>query len=148
MSEQQVISKLMSILTEFAAEVETGTEVEEGDHPYDRSDRLINESGWATFRDAIIEIMEDEEYARLWEATINLVYSGMPDEDVLEDSNYFIALMYACLQRHPGENYHQYENTVWSVVIRLKKVGYNSDYDPLQDPQIKPIYESILSRSN
>jgi hypothetical protein len=28
------------------------------------------------------------------------------------------------------------DNLVWSIISKLKGVGYQSDYDPLQDPDV------------
>jgi hypothetical protein len=136
--------KLIPILEKFAHEAETGNEV--GESPLDLSSQLISNTGWIPVRDAVLEILEDRVSPELREGAINVLYSGIKDGSPLEDKNRSIALMFACMNLYPTNHPMAYSDTVWSLVVYLKKVGMASEYDPLEDPEIKPIYQSIMKK--
>src|ERR1041385_669011 len=137
MANSELLSKLIPILQKFAYEVETG--IEEGDGPLDLSDQLIKDYGWSSVRDTVVQLLPDKRYEKLWEGGINVLYRGIGDGEPLEDKDYFIALMYACMKHYPGPN-PGYEDTIWSLVMKLKKVGITSDYDPLSDYAVKSYF--------
>ena len=143
MTQNDIKEKLLPILRRFAVEVETG--IEEGEHPIDQSDHLIDEYGWIPVRDTVLQILAEPRYQDLGRAGITALYAGIDDGKPLEDIDYFIALMFVCMTRYPSSHLDHYEATVWSFTLKLKKIGTNSDYDPLEDPKVKPFYDAIMN---
>ena len=111
-----------------------------GDAPGDESkceriERLIETAGWDVVRDSILAVLtadrrwEDYRTATevLWGAALD--HRPMPVDRV-------IALLYRRLRRNGGADDLD-ENLVWSITATLKRVGYLSDYDPLNDPAVQ-----------
>src|SRR5260221_1241866 len=90
----------------------------------DPIDALVAAYGWEATRDAIVAILRDKNYAEWWEVAINALNPGISDRKPMEDNDYFIALMYACWKQFPGPHDEAYLNTIWTLVIILKKIGY------------------------
>jgi hypothetical protein len=146
MTQIDIKEKLLPILRRFAVEVETG--IEEGEHPIDQSDQLIEEYGWTPVRDAVLQILAEPCYQDLGRAGITALYAGIDDGKPLENVDYFIALMFVCMTHYPTNHLDEYEATVWSLTLKLKKIGTNSDYDPLKDPKVKPLYDAIMNSNH
>ena len=114
----------------------------------DPIDDLITVHGWEPIRDTVLAILHDRNYVELWEIAINAIYPSVSDRKPLDDNNDFIALMYACWKEFPGEQPDDYMNTIWTLVITLKRLSYNTEYEPLDDPAITSTIEKILEQRN
>lgn len=135
------LEQVIKALHKFEQESESG---EESDS--DPIDDLIAVHGWKPIRDTVLAILHDKNYVAAWEIAINAIYPSVADRKPLDDNNYFIALMYACWKEFPGEHPDAYENTIWSLVISLKRISYNAEYEPLDDPEITSIMERIIEQ--
>jgi hypothetical protein len=103
--------------------------------------RLAAEFDWRQLTSGLIRILQQEPQRHWYDATAALYWFQCDGHLQLPcEPSYLIALLYDCLQRHPSlggrQEEGECENLVWSIVHTLKGVGYLSDYDPLDDPDV------------
>lgn len=101
--------------------------------------QAIDKYGWPAIRDAILSVLEDDR-PDLWENAAGLIWSvGISDREV--DTNKTTALVYFRLNPHPPCDAN---NLAWSIASSLKGVGYLSDYDPLDDPEVRAELDRLV----
>lgn len=101
---------------------------------------IIHSDGWGPVQDQLISVLKDDSAPyRDWQSAADVFWEAALDKrDV--DFNIVIGLLYRRLKpdEHSSEN-----NQAWSIVCQLKGVGYNSDYDPMADPDIVAAMKSL-----
>lgn len=94
---------------------------------------LIDKHGWAEIQFCLLQILHDEPSHSYWRTVAEVIYGAVLDERDLP-ADKIIALLY---YRLPSKASDEDENLVWSITHKLKKVGYLSEYDPLNDPNVQ-----------
>jgi len=89
----------------------------------DPIDNLIAVYSWETIRDSIIGVLADKNCQDWWEVAISALYPSISYGKPVENINYFIALMYACLKLLPKSHMDESGNTICSIVIKLKRIS-------------------------
>jgi len=90
----------------------------------------------------MLDVLLDESQAGRWYDVIACLFGTDCHERELPcEPEYLIALLYDCLRLHPdlgvsGIDPEATDNLVWSITHNLKRVGYLSDYDPGNDPDV------------
>ena len=110
--------------------------LDDEDYPESRTElieEIIEQCGWEPVQDHLIAVLKDASAPyRDWQSAADVFYGAASDGHSIS-SDLVIALLYKRLEpdEHSSEN-----NLAWSIVCKLKGVGYNSDYDPMTDPAI------------
>jgi len=94
---------------------------------------LIDKNSWSEICSILLQILQDDLYAAHWRTVAEVLWGAVLDQRDLP-ADRVIALLY---NRLPASSSDDDDNLVWSITHRLKRVGYLSDYDPLQDPNIQ-----------
>ena len=92
---------------------------------------LIEVYGWEVMQSALVEMLKEINLNIYDFDVVAQVFWGAVLDKRIIDTNKVIALLYL---RLPDGN--DLENLIWSITERLKGVGYLSDYEPLEDPDI------------
>jgi hypothetical protein len=106
-------------------------------------DGLSTQFGWKGVTAGLIHILEQEALHHYWNDAAATLFACQCDKHLRLPCapSYLIALLYDCLRCHPNlgvpEENNDNENLVWSIVHPLAGVGYMSDYDPRQDPEVQ-----------
>lgn len=116
---QEILSKLEGSEKEFSR-----AEMIEG---------LVPKFGWDAIHDYLIELLSDDKTSMDSREVIAQVFWGAALDGLKIESNKLIALLYTKL---PNNQNSSENNLAWSIVCKLKKVNYLSDYKPLLDPEI------------
>ncbi|MEX2213803.1 MAG: hypothetical protein WD768_06735 [Phycisphaeraceae bacterium] len=98
-------------------------------------ERLIKGVGWPKIRDSILALLADSERRRRdYEVAAEVLWGAVLDGREMP-ADRVIALLYNRFRfESPGD---VEENLVWSITSKLKRVGYLSEYEPLQDAGVK-----------
>jgi hypothetical protein len=93
---------------------------------------LIPQYGWEAVQEILINILLDdgrkiEDYL----VAAAVFWGAVCECEDISPINKVIALLYHRLPHDENSN-----NLAWSITHNLKKVGYLSDYDPLNDPEV------------
>lgn len=92
---------------------------------------IIETVGWEPVQSYLITVLKNDSAPyRDWLTAAEVFYGAASDHRAIE-SNLVIALLYKRLSRDEDSS-----NLAWSIVCKLKKVGYLSDYDPMVDPAV------------
>ena len=92
---------------------------------------FIENYSWEVIQSALVEMLKDIKLDTYDYDVIAQVFWGAVLDKRIIDTNKVIALLY--LRLPAGSDL---ENLIWSITHRLKGVGYLSDYEPLEDPDI------------
>lgn len=104
---------------------------------------LAQDNGWGAVYTELLDVLLDESQAGHWYDVIACLFGTDCHERQLPcEPAYLIALLYDCLRLHPdlgvpGVDLEETDNLVWSITHNLKSVGYLSDYDPENDPDVQ-----------
>ena len=105
-------------------------------------ERLIEVHGWDAIQAILVDMLEDDHLNISDFDVIAQVFWGAVLDKRVMDINKTIALLYMKL---PPDDEHL-DNLVWSITIRLKGIGYLSDYNPLEDPDVLKEMDKYKSR--
>ncbi len=103
---------------------------------------LASDVGWHVVDSELLDILRDTTSAANWYDVIACLFGTDCHERGLPcDNSYLIALLYDCLRLGPDLGASELfgetaENLIWSIVHRLRGVGYLSTYDPMTDPDV------------
>ena len=101
---------------------------------------LAQRIGWhQVFNDAV-EVLLNCDKKDVWYTSASVIAWAIQDEEAIPFSwQKVVGLLYGCLTHHPqlGVNgVADGENLVWSIAHELKGIGYLSEWEPLNDPEI------------
>ena len=96
-------------------------------------ENLIPEYGWVAVQEALLNVLlDDKRRISDYEVAAQVFWGASLDgRDIC--INNVIALL---CHRLPNEEGCSENNLAWSIVTKLKNVGYLSDYCPLQDEEV------------
>ena len=106
----------------------------------DLIEELILKYDWKSVEEVMIAVLEDMDRQYDDYVTIAEVIWGAALDERDMPINRVIALLYHRLE--PDQDSDE-NNLAWSIVCKLKGVDYLSEYDPLEDPEIKREMEKI-----
>ncbi len=90
--------------------------------------------GWLSIVEEALAILSDREKPLYWRSAANIIFWS-PKTELPIPKMQVVARLYWCLI-HGGEGIEDAENLVWSIAKDLKGVGYLSEWDPMQDPEV------------
>ena len=96
-------------------------------------EKLIPEYGWEAIQETTINILLDDQRRISDYDVAAQVFWGASLDNRNICINKVIALLYYRLMKNENSNEN---NLAWSIVTKLKKIDYLSDYDPLKDEEI------------
>ncbi|MFS4494574.1 hypothetical protein [Maribacter sp. 2308TA10-17] len=93
-------------------------------------EELIPKYGWSAVQQCLINFMIDKKISSSTIELITQVFWGacLDARDIETDR--VIAVLYS---RLPKDEKGNENNLIWSIVCKLKRINYLSDYDPLKD---------------
>jgi hypothetical protein len=97
----------------------------------DAIEREVKTQGWEPVFRFLQELLENVELKRYWGDAIIVIWG-----EVMRGRSFDPDRVIAILCRCQKLNADLDGNLIWSIVSKLKKVGYLSKYDPLQDPGV------------
>lgn len=104
---------------------------------------VTSDVAWETVRDGMIAVLADDGAAKHWVTATVVLWFGvarpMPRARV-------IALLHHRLMAESPPRLALDENLVWSITSNLKGVGYLSDYEPLNDPEVQDELKRLRTR--
>ena len=117
---------------------------EDEDEDFDLLEAVLecsSTNGWpSVVRDAMA-ILEDTRSKNRWRQAANVLYwAASRTRDWPCPPMKAVAQLYECLIEHPGfggVGIDDAENLVWSVAKELKGIDYLSDWQPLDDPEVR-----------
>ncbi len=102
--------------------------------------RLADSVGWSNVLKEAFFVLARTAKKEFWHQAASVLYwatsDGIPLPYPVPES---IARLYRCLELSPGlgrTGLLDGENLVWSIVSKLRGVPYESDWEPLRDPEI------------
>jgi len=124
---------------------------EDEDQEFDLLEMLngVGEDSWRGVLLEANEILKDLGQRELWYRTAAVCYWGVSRVAELPfEKMELVARLYRCLVQYPGfggEGLSDGENLVWSIAIDLKGVGYESDWDPMKDPEVMKHFSAMAN---
>jgi len=104
---------------------------------------VASDADWDTVLSRMIALLEDDGAEKHWVTATGVLWFGikrpMPKAHV-------IALLYHRLMAELPAALALDENLVWSITRNLKGVGYLSDYEPLNDPEVQNELKRLRER--
>jgi hypothetical protein len=121
-----------------------------GDDPLDEGssikveviEGLIDEFGWETVRDCMLDILRDDHQEANWRTAAHFFWGAVLDERELPADELIAWLYYRFDPIGETE-----DNEVWSITSKLKGVGYLSEYHPLRDPAVLHYIKAIRDQA-
>lgn len=117
---------------------------EELDEDFDLLEAIADRARVQGWNEIIIEalaILADRSQNEAWPRAIAVCYWAIPNVEVLPFAKMeLVARLYWCLLNYPETDQHDtdgVDNLVWTIAKDLKGVHYNSDWDPLNDPEVR-----------
>ncbi len=112
---------------------------------YEATMSLVEENGWDALLKEAYAILSCEELKPFWyDATSVLFYAFSDGVQSPVPDNEMIARLYWCLSKYSDLGYGEMGfNLVWSTVVAIKAISYNSDWQPLEDNEIKEMIDSF-----
>jgi hypothetical protein len=99
------------------------------------------QSGWSDILTAALDILEQPDNKAYWrQATAIIFWAVGAKAEMPKPKMEVVARLYWCLAKYPGfggSGMDDGENLVWSIASHLKGVGYLSDWQPLDDPEVR-----------
>jgi len=96
--------------------------------------------GWRTLLSEALEVLADISQRDRWHSAMCIAYWGSSHfADLPQPAMAIAARLYWCLAQPPGFDSGGLDDTanlVWSTVITLRGVRYESDWDPERDPEV------------
>ncbi len=102
---------------------------------------LIDCDGWVAVRDAMMDVLRDDNQEAHWRTAANVFWGAVLDKRELPTDE-LIAWLY---HRFDPDGQAE-DNEVWSIVSKLKGVGYLAKYEPFHDPGIVEVLRTIRGR--
>ena len=103
--------------------------------------KLTHSVGWPQALVQAFEVLAQEKHKDFWQQAASIIYWAVSDDIALPYTvEKCAARLYRCLELFPGlggVGINDAENLVWSIVSKLKGVSYESNWDPLEDCDIK-----------
>jgi hypothetical protein len=99
---------------------------------------LLEEQDWEKSYPILFELLLDLNQQILWPQIIVTLWYAIGNKKNLP-IDYTIAVMHHCLTKNDSID----GNLVWSITRNLKKVAYDSDYDPYQDDGVWKILQEF-----
>lgn len=94
---------------------------------------IIEAEGWEPVQRCLIDVMKNDLAPRRdWISAAEVFWEAALDGRKVE-ADLIIFLLYKRLK--PDSDYLE-ENLIWSIASKLKRVGYLSEYEPMQDPAV------------
>lgn len=106
-------------------------------------EEIIEAEGWEPVQDYLLDVLKNDSAPyRDWESAAEAFWGAALDKRAVQ-SDLVIALLYLRLKpdEHSDEN-----NLAWSIVCKLKGIGYHSEYDPMADPDIQAALNSLTKQ--
>ena len=123
---------------------------EEQDEDFDLLETVnarAKDRGWYGIVEEAIANLEDRSMAHMWNRTIAVCYWAVYHLDELPIPKMeMVARLHWCLINSPDEEeagLGGIDNLVWSIAIELKGVSYNSEWDPLKDPEVRTYFSAM-----
>lgn len=92
---------------------------------------------WDQWLREALEILQDKERIDDWPRATAVIYWAISrDPEFPCEKMELVARLYWCLIQSPEVGEHE-ENLVWSIAKDLKGVDYESDWDPMADPEVR-----------
>lgn len=105
---------------------------------FEALEELSEVFGWSGFVDAALRLLEDKSYSGHWVDLLVVIYEMVCEEIELPQDR-LIASLLRCQKSKKALD----ENTVWSIIMKLKGLDYHSNYDPLSDLEILREYNQV-----
>lgn len=122
------------------------------DEDFDVLEALAQSPDAAAWSSRIAEaeqILADKDQKLYWHDAAVVCYSGLSRiEDLPMPKMELVARLYACLIECPNlgvDGLADGENLVWSIAIDLKGVSYNSEWDPMADPEVRSFLNAMVN---
>lgn len=99
---------------------------------------------WDAWLKEALEMLKDQGQKDDWYRAMAVCYWAIPRDAELPCARMeLVARLYWCLVNGSDFGDHG-ENLVWSIAIDLKGVDYESDWDPMADPEV----QSYMAKMN
>jgi hypothetical protein len=95
-------------------------------------EKQIRVQGWEPVREFLLDLLKTKSMEKHWSDAIQSLWGAVSDSRPVEAPR-VIALLCRC----QSQSRELDENLIWSIIAKLKKVDYLSDYDPLKDPDVQ-----------
>lgn len=109
---------------------------EHGDPEFDLLEILSSQGDWDSSVREALDLLADRRQMHLWQGAFCVVYWA-PPESLPSPRMGVVARLYWCLLSDGFLVGDEDENLVWSIATDLKGVGYESDWEPLADPEVR-----------
>lgn len=113
-------------------------ELERRDEDYDLMPAILDRAaqiGWASILQDVLEILSNKERQEDWQSAANVIYwSDVAKTEMPIPKMAVVARLTWC--QIVGEGLDNAENLVWSIAKELKGVNYESEWDPIKDPEV------------
>jgi hypothetical protein len=96
-------------------------------------EELIEKYSWDEVWTVLLGILEDDTQSSHWRTVAEVIWGAVLDRRTLP-MNKVIALLY--YRFDPNTSSEDDDNLIWSIASELKQVGYLSEYEPLEDPEV------------
>ena len=128
------------------AEIKQSIDAVYSDDDIDQTDvveELVSAHGWDAVCDGLMNILADDSQQQYWRGVMETFWcAGLDKRSVPADR------LIALLHHRFDPTGAQEDNLVWSIASTLKKVGYLSDYRPLDDPAVAQELAALRSLPN
>ena len=100
----------------------------------------LEKGNWDENYSLLFDMLKKSDFSKFWNQIIITLWYAQGKNKILpvEDT---IALLNYCLERSDEVD----GNLVWSITRNLKKMAYDSDYDPYQDERVWKILHELKS---
>lgn len=97
------------------------------------------EDGWNRRLQESVELLESQDQTKRWGRAIAVCYWAITRVDMENlDKMGLVARLYWNLMHLPdSESGDDLDNLVWSIAKELKDVSYESEWDPMRDPEVQ-----------
>jgi hypothetical protein len=93
--------------------------------------------GWEKVVHDALVILGDLAQVQLWPRAITVCYQAIPRCKELPSAHMeIVARLYWCLINYPSDAPEIPGDIVWCIAKELKGVGYESEWDPMKDPEV------------
>ena len=113
--------------------------LDEDDYPEDTCkveeiEKVNQHYSWKEIEHLLIDMLLEDRRVKDYQTIAAVIWGACLDKRDFTNRNKIIALLY---KRLPNDEDSIENNLAWSIVTKLKNVGYLSDYDPLEDPMVQ-----------
>jgi len=103
--------------------------------------------GWDQLLVEALQILSDLSQQENWRSATCIIFWSNPTRTEMPIPKMaVVARLYWCLIQFPGfggEGLDDAENLVWTITKDLKGIGYDSDWDPIKDLEVRVFLDAL-----